>query len=68
MTAVALYAASQFGLLIGNPESPLRWILPALIVVAAIAGVVAAVSLKNRSPEMYAQMGRHRDIDMVPDT
>ena len=35
MTAVAFYAASQFGLLIGNPESPLRWILPALIVVAA---------------------------------
>jgi hypothetical protein len=68
MTAVALYAASQFGLLIGNPESPLRWILPALIVVAAIAGVIAAVSLKNRSPEMYAQMGRHRDIDLVPDT
>ena len=38
MTAVAIYAASQFGLLIGNPESPLRWILPALIVVAAIGG------------------------------
>ena len=46
MAAVAVYAASQFGLLIGNPESPLRWILPALIVVAAAAGVVAAVSLK----------------------
>jgi hypothetical protein len=68
MSAVAVYAASQFGLLIGNPESPLRWILPALILVAAIAGVIAAVSLKSRSPEMYAQMGRHRDIDLVPDT
>ena len=68
MTAVALYAASQFGLLIGNPESPLRWILPALILVAAIAGVIAAISLKSRSPEMYAQMGRHRDIDLVTDT
>ena len=65
MTAVALYAASQFGLLIGNPESPLRWILPALIVVAAIAGIIAAVSLKSRSPELYAQMGRHRDIELV---
>jgi hypothetical protein len=39
-----------------------------LIVVAAIAGVIAAISLKNRSPEMYAQMGRHRDIELVPDT
>ena len=66
MTAVAIYAASQFGLLIGNPESPLRWILPALIIVAAIAGVVAALTLKTRSPELYAQMGRHRDIELVP--
>jgi len=66
MTAVAIYAASQFGLLIGNPESPLRWILPALIVVAAIGGIIAAVSLKGRSPELYAQMGRQRDIELLP--
>jgi hypothetical protein len=62
---VAIYAASQFGLLIGNPESPLRWILPALILVAAVAGVVAAFSLKSRSAELYGQMGRHRDIELV---
>jgi hypothetical protein len=62
MTALASYAASQFGLLIGNPDSPLRWILPALIVVAAIAGVIAAFTLKSSSPELYTQMGRHRDI------
>ena len=43
---------------------PAALILPALIVVAAIAGVIAAISLKNRSPEMYAQMGRHRDIEL----
>jgi amino acid transporter len=66
MTGVAIYAASQFGLLIGNPESPLRWILPALIVVAAVAGVIAAFNLKRRSPELYAQMGRHRDIELTP--
>ena len=60
-----VYAASQFGLLIGNPDSPLRWILPALIIVAAVAGVIAAISLKSRSPELYAQMGRHRDIELV---
>jgi amino acid transporter len=65
MSAVAVYAASQFGLLIGNPESPLRWILPALIIVAAVAGVIAAITLKSRSPELYAQMGRHRDIELV---
>jgi amino acid transporter len=66
MAAVAIYAASQFGLLIGNPDSPLRWILPALIIVAAVAGVTTAVTLKGRSPELYAQMGRHRDIDLAP--
>jgi hypothetical protein len=66
MTAVAIHAASQFGLLIGNPDSPLRWILPALIVVAAIAGVIAAFTLKSRSPELYTQAGRHRDIELTP--
>jgi amino acid transporter len=68
MAAVAIYAASQFGLLIGNPDSPLRWILPALILVAAIGGIIAAITLKGRSPEMYAQMGRHRDIELTPDS
>ena len=67
MTAVAIYAASQFGLLIGNPESPLRWILPALIVVAAAAGTIAAITLKTRSAELYAQMGRHREIELTPE-
>jgi amino acid transporter len=62
MAAVAVYAASQFGLLIGNPESSLRWALPALIVVAAATGVVAANLLRGRSPDLYAQMGRHRDV------
>jgi amino acid transporter len=67
MTAVAIYAASQFGLLIGNPESPLRWLLPGLIVVAAAAGVGTALALRSRSPELYAQMGRHRDMSLTPD-
>ena len=66
MAAVAVYAASQFGLLIGNPDSPLRWILPALIIVAAAAaGSLPRSALKSRSPELYAQMGRHRDIELV---
>jgi amino acid transporter len=66
MTAVAIYAASQFGLLIGNPDSPLRWILPALILISAIGGIIAAINLKARSPELYGQMGRHRDIELTP--
>jgi hypothetical protein len=37
-----------------------------LIIVAAIAGVIAAMSLNGRSPELYAQKGRHRDIELLP--
>ena len=37
-----------------------------LILVAAIGGIIAAINLKGRSPEMYAQMGRHRDIELTP--
>ena len=66
MTAVAIYAASQFGLLIGNPESPLRWILPALILVAAIAGIIAAVSLKNPLTGGVRPNGSPPDIEMMP--
>ena len=62
MAAVAVYAASQFGLLINNPDSPLRWLLPGLIAVAAVVGVATAAGLRGRSPELYERMGRHRDV------
>ena len=61
MAVVAGYAASRFGLLIGNPDSALSWELPGLIPVAAVAGWIAAHRLRARSPELYARMGRHRD-------
>lgn len=64
LAAVAIYAASQFGLLIGNPESALRWALPALIVVAAVGGILAAARLRHVSPQQYAEMGRHRGEDI----
>jgi hypothetical protein len=63
MAAVAVYAASQFGLLIGDPESSLRWLLPSLIIVAAVLGAISAHVLKVRSPELWARMGRHRGND-----
>jgi amino acid transporter len=57
---VALYAASQFGLLIGDPTSALSWGLPALILVAAALGVVASRVLQARNSRLWAVMGRHR--------
>ncbi len=67
MATVAGYAASQFGLLIGDEDSPLSWVLPGLIVVAAVVGVVSAQGLRRRSPELYGLMGRHRGEDLVPE-
>ncbi len=60
MALVSGYAASQFGLLISNPGSPLAWGLPSLIIVAALAGVIAAAVLHGRSPALFANMGRNR--------
>jgi amino acid transporter len=56
--AVAVY---NFDLLIGNTGF-LSWFLPALLIVFAAVGVVASQVVKGRSPELYAQMGRHREM------
>lgn len=63
MAAVAIYAATQFGLLIGSERSVLSWGLPALIPVAAVVGVGSALVLKSRNPALYERMGRHRGDD-----
>ena len=55
-----MYATSQFGNLIGDPASALRWVLPGLILVAVVIGLVSAAALRARSPELYALMGRDR--------
>lgn len=60
MGAVAVYATSQFGNLIGNPESALRWVLPGLILVAVVVGVISAAALKKRDPERWTLMGKDR--------
>lgn len=60
MGSVAVFATTQFGNLISDPTSPLAWILPGLIAVAAVVGAVSASVLKGSSPELFEQMGRHR--------
>jgi len=62
--SVSVYAASQFGVLIGSPDSPLAWALPSLIVVAALVGLALALRLRSTSPGQCAQMGRHRPSEV----
>ncbi|MEO7059981.1 MAG: APC family permease [Lapillicoccus sp.] len=66
LSAVAVYATSQFGILISSPGSPLAWLLPALIAVAAVLGAVSALVLKRISPDLFALMGRHRGDETNP--
>lgn len=63
VAAIALFvvfvlAVFNFDALTGTgPDDPLRWILPGLIVVAAVGGVVYGLVLKSRKPDVYAGVG-----------
>ncbi|MFW0794856.1 APC family permease [Gordonia sp. CPCC 205515] len=60
LIAVLIVGVANFDLLIGT-GGVLVWLLPALLLVAAVLGVIAAAVLRSRSPERYAEMGRHRE-------
>ena len=70
--AAAVVLAALVILLIGNfdsllgtdPTSPLRWILPGIVVLAAVAGAAWASYLRNRLPGVYRQIGR---VALAPD-
>lgn len=56
--AVVLILVVNFDSLLGtDPESPLRWILPALVLLAAVGGAVWALVLRSTRPEVYAGIG-----------
>lgn len=60
LLAVLIVAIANFDILIGNTGF-LTWFLPSLLVISAVAGVIAAQSVKNRSPVLFDAMGRHRE-------
>ncbi|MGA9871350.1 MAG: APC family permease [Rhodococcus sp. (in: high G+C Gram-positive bacteria)] len=60
LLAILAYAVSNFGLLISS-GGVLVWLLPSLLVVVAVLGVTASVVLKSRSPQLYDEMGSHRE-------
>jgi len=59
---VFVLALTNFDALVGTtPGDPLNWILPGLIVAAALIGLVYGLVLKRTRPDVYALVGRGGD-------
>ncbi|MEU4568620.1 APC family permease [Micromonospora sp. NPDC023956] len=58
LVAVVLLALADMAVLLGvGPGSPLRWAVPAVFPVTALAGMLWAVLLRSRRPRTYARIG-----------
>ncbi|NLU69003.1 APC family permease [Streptomyces sp. HNM0574] len=58
LTVIFCYAVKDFDVLLGaRPDSALRWILPGVVVAAAVAGVVAGLVLRRVRPATHARIG-----------
>jgi amino acid transporter len=56
--AVVVILVANFDALLGTePGSPLRWILPALVLAAAVGGGIWAMVLRSTRPSVYAGIG-----------
>nr|WP_018350244.1 APC family permease [Longispora albida] len=62
LAAVALLviiavAVANFGALLGTPDSPAAWLIPAVYPVAAVLGVAWAIVLRSSRPGVYQTIG-----------
>ncbi|RKR91444.1 amino acid transporter [Micromonospora pisi] len=58
LATIVFIALDNFAILLGvAPDSVLRWALPAVYPVAAVLGVVWALLLRSRRPEVYETIG-----------
>lgn len=58
LAVIVFIALDNFAILLGvAPDSTLRWALPAVYPVAALLGVIWALVLRARRPEVYATIG-----------
>ncbi|MCZ7413459.1 APC family permease [Streptomyces sp. WMMC897] len=58
LTVIFGYAVVDFDVLLGaDPSSALRWVLPGLILAAALAGVAVGLYLRSARPARYARIG-----------
>ncbi|ANY05299.1 APC family permease [Pseudonocardia sp. HH130630-07] len=56
--AILLILVGNFDALLGSdPESPARWVLPGMVLVAAVGGVAWALRLRGARPDVYAGIG-----------
>jgi amino acid transporter len=59
LLALVLLLIVNFDALLGtDPTSPLRWILPGLVLLAGVAGAAWGATLRSRRPDVYAGIGR----------
>ena len=65
LLAIVLLLVVNFDALLGtDPSSPLRFILPGLVLLAAVAGAAWGSVLRARRPDVYAGIGR---VAMAPE-
>jgi amino acid transporter len=59
LLALVLLIVANFDALLGtDPTSPLRWILPGLVLLAGVAGAIWGAFLRTRRPDVYRGIGR----------
>ncbi|ALL77607.1 amino acid permease [Pseudonocardia sp. EC080610-09] len=58
LAAILVVLVGNFDALLGtDPSSPARWVLPGVVLVAAVAGGAWALSLRRNRPEVYEGIG-----------
>lgn len=58
LAVIVVLALANFATLLGvEPTSPLRWGIPSVYLVIAVLGVLWALVLRHRRPEVYAAIG-----------
>jgi amino acid transporter len=58
LVALVALIIGNFDALLGtDPTSPLRWILPGIVLVGGLLGVLWALKLKSSRPDVYASIG-----------
>ncbi|WP_372352102.1 APC family permease [Streptomyces sp. KL116D] len=58
LLVIAGYTVKDFDVLVGSgPDSALNWLLPGIIVLAALVGVAYSLVLRSRNPQAHARIG-----------